>query len=102
MRRKSSVVALAVVVIAMMLTVIAVIDEPRHQLWFGLALLSLDAAFFIVLAQNAFDGAPIQTRGGPVNRKSAPIFYVAAYGVMVLIGLIAGLVVLTTLVLPGN
>lgn len=101
MLRRSSLVALVLVAICLLFLVVAVFNEARHALWFGIALLFLLAAYFVVLAQNIKSRSPIQTRGGVVDPATSPFLYFAAYGLMVLIGVIAGLVFFTALVLPN-
>jgi hypothetical protein len=79
----------------------ALVNQARDHLWFGLALMSLVMAYFIVLGQNFTSRSPIQTRGGVVDPSTSPIFYFAAYGLMALFGVIAAIVFLAALVLPN-
>ena len=99
--RKSSVVALGLGLAGLALLVVAVVRE-HHSGRFGLAGgLSWVLAWFVILAQNFSERAPVQTRGGPVTWEKSPGRVVFNFIVLGLVGLFA-LVVVLALTLTKN
>ena len=100
--KRTSRVAWTLVGIAMALVTGAVANlfsAPRQ--FFGMALVSLDAAYFVVLAENWTSGRGIQTRGGMVDKRISPAVYFSIYLILTVAGLIALIVFLSALVLGG-
>ena len=99
--RKSSVVALVLGLAGLALLVVAVVRE-HHRGRYGLAGgFSWVLAWFVILAQNFSERAPMQTRGGPVTWEKSPRMYVLNFVLLGLVGLFA-LVVVLALALTAN
>lgn len=85
--------------VAVVLVAGAMLDlfSAARQL-FGMALVSLDIAYFVVLMENWTSGRGVQTRGGVVDRSTSPFAYFSIYFILTLAGLIALIVFLSALV----
>ncbi|MBV8249601.1 MAG: hypothetical protein JO200_14245 [Comamonas sp.] len=100
--KASSLFVWILVGIAVALVAAAAVDmfsAPRRLL--GMTLVSLDAAYFMVLAENWVSGRSVQTRGGLIDRRTSPVAYFFVYFLLVVAGLIGLVVFLSALVLGG-
>ena len=69
------------------------------RLIFGMALVCLVIAYFVVLAENWTSGRSIQTRGGIIDKSTSPVAYFFIYLILTVAGLIALVVFLNAFVL---
>lgn len=69
------------------------------RLIFGMALVCLVIAYFVVLAENWNSGRSVQTRGGIIDKSTAPVAYLFIYVILAVAGLIALVVFLSAFVL---
>ena len=68
---------------------------------FGIALVILDAAYFMVLVENWVTGRSAWSRGGMVEKSSSPVAYFLIYFVLAVGGIIALVVFLSAFVFGG-
>ena len=94
--RKSSLAALGLFVAGLVLIVASVPDEPGIHRLRGVGGLSWIAAWYVILAQNVVERAPVQTRGGIVAWEKSRKSYIANFVILGLAGLTALIVVVTT------
>jgi len=85
-----------IAVILMMGAAVDVFSAARRL--FGIALVSLDAAYFLILAENWVAGRGVQTRGGMVDKNTSPALYFLIYFILAVAGLIALVVFLSAFV----
>ena len=64
--------------------------------WFRTGAVGCLIAYFLVLFDNFKRKLPVQTRGGPVRREDGALKYALPYVLLMLFGLVALLVILTT------
>ncbi len=87
--RKSSLVALTLALAGFALIVVAVVDEGHRGRFLLPGGLAWVLAWFVILAQNFNERAPIRTRGGLVTWEKSRGMYLLNYVLLGLLGLFA-------------